>query len=152
MKLLKSIVIDLIVLALAAFAAGSVFNAFYPEGYKLRGPNDNIVAINTLLAKVKFDESAFFLDARSREEFAAGHIPRAVNLPADNYLEHIDALYDRIDSAPVIVVYCSDEKCDKADKVAHNRLGVTFKGKRIFIMTAGFTGWTNKGFPAERKQ
>ncbi|MEK6794489.1 MAG: rhodanese-like domain-containing protein [Spirochaetota bacterium] len=152
MKMIRTIMIDLVAMALIAFGAGSVFNAFYPSGYKLRAPNDNIIAINTQLAKVKFDENAFFIDARSPAEYVSGHVPRAVNLPEDRYLEFAEALYDRIDAAPVVVVYCSDEKCDKSHKLAHNRLGVSFKGKRIYIMTAGMTGWNAKGYPSERKQ
>lgn len=62
------------------------------------------------LERARSDKDGVLLDVRTREEYAAGHIPGAVNIPLD------DIDYADIDSGKTYYVYClsgarSSEAC-----------------------------------------
>ncbi|MCR2365403.1 rhodanese-like domain-containing protein, partial [Salmonella enterica] len=58
------------------------------------------VSIEQLVAKL--DEGALLLDVRSREDYAAGHIPGAVNIPTEELEPHLAQL----PRDQTIVAYC----------------------------------------------
>lgn len=83
-----------------------------------------------------------FLDARSPEEYAGGHIPGAINIPV-NDLESFDLDMMTVPSNQVFVSYCSDPACDLA-------LQLTFwleeQGfKNLYYYSAGWQEWIEKG-------
>ncbi len=60
-------------------------------------------------ARALIDAGATIIDVRSPDEFAAGHLPKAVNLPVGSLgarLAEVDALVAKDRSRP-IVVYCA---------------------------------------------
>ena len=67
------------------------------------------------------DETAILMDVRSPEDFARGHVRRAVNLPAgpvkqmDGYLALIRP---SIASDQLIILYCYGPKCGSGDMVS----------------------------------
>jgi rhodanese-related sulfurtransferase len=80
-------------------------------------------------------QSSLFLDARSPEEYARGHIPGALNLPTKDFDSRFPALADRIESAKSIIVYCRSVECSDAVEVAEklrelipNSIGVFDRG------------------------
>ncbi len=66
----------------------------------LRGDHPQ-VDVETLLATPP-DQRPFLLDVRTAEEFSAGHIPAAVNIPVDDLRAHLSELPHERD----IAVYC----------------------------------------------
>ena len=60
--------------------------------------------------------STFLVDVRSNSEFAAGHIPAAVNIPMDQ----IEARLDDLNLNLPIVLIC---QTGKRARVTHRRLG-----------------------------
>ena len=59
---------------------------------------------DVFLAKWKRGEEIFVLDVRRPDEYAAGHLEKAVNIPVHEIADHLDLLPE--DPATVILVYC----------------------------------------------
>ena len=53
----------------------------------------------------KAREQAVLIDVRSPMEFAAGHLPTAINLPYDR-IQEVVAVVGQPDQAPPLVLYC----------------------------------------------
>ena len=84
------------------------------------------------------------LDVRSPESYAAGHVPRAINLPHRKITEATLAQY-----APdtLFVVYCSGPHCNGADRAA---LRLAQLGRPVKKMIGGITGWREQNYELVR--
>jgi rhodanese-related sulfurtransferase/DNA-binding transcriptional ArsR family regulator len=84
------------------------------------------------------------LDVRPPEEYAAGHVPGAINVPLkelENYLNHMNPEQE-------IVAYCRGPHCVLAfDAVARLRQ----KGFSARRLEDGFPEWKTAGLPVERQ-
>jgi len=82
------------------------------------------------------------LDVRPPEEYAAGHLPGAVNVPLEELEKHLDAL--KADQE--IVAYCRGPHCVLAfDAVARLRE----KGFDARRLEGGLPEWRLEGLPVE---
>ncbi len=90
-----------------------------------------------------WDENlALFIDARPVEEYEAGHIPGAFNVPPSK-ISGISALLDFMGPGDRIVVYCEGGSCDASHLVAIRLedLGIT----TVHIDVDGYPGWAAAG-------
>jgi rhodanese-related sulfurtransferase/DNA-binding transcriptional ArsR family regulator len=84
------------------------------------------------------------IDVRPREEFAAGHIPGALNVP----LAELDRWARGMPKARQIVAYCRGPYCLMAfEAVAQLRR----KGHKARRLADGFPEWKSAGLPIETK-
>jgi rhodanese-related sulfurtransferase len=83
------------------------------------------------------------VDARTREEFAAGHIPGAVSLP---YREVDDAILEVLRPDQLVITYCWGPACNAATKAA---AALAARGYRVKEMLGGFEYWRNDGYAIE---
>ena len=82
------------------------------------------------------------MDVRPPEEYAAGHIPGAVNIP----LKDLEKWIKKLDKNQEIVAYCRGPHCVLAfDAVARLRE----KGIKARRMEDGYPEWKTAGFPVE---
>ncbi len=82
------------------------------------------------------------LDVRPAEEYAAGHVPGAVNVPLDK----LEAYLTQFDAQQEIVAYCRGPHCILAfDAVAKLR----DKGLNARRLEDGFPEWKLAGLPVE---
>lgn len=82
------------------------------------------------------------MDVRPPEEYAAGHIPGAVNIP----LKDLEKWIKKLDKNQEIVAYCRGPHCVLAfDAVARLR-GKGIKARR---MEDGYPEWKTAGLPVE---
>ncbi len=82
------------------------------------------------------------LDVRPAEEYAAGHVPGAVNVP----LKELEGYLKNLDTQQEIVAYCRGPHCILAfDAVAKLR-GKGLKARRL---EDGFPEWKLAGLPVE---
>jgi rhodanese-related sulfurtransferase len=91
-------------------------------------------------AMSKGEHDFVLLDVRAPEDFAAGHIAGAVNLPHGRIVER------NLEQWPVetaFVVYCAGPHCNGADKGA---LRLARLGRSVRKMIGGVTGWLDEGF------
>jgi rhodanese-related sulfurtransferase len=86
------------------------------------------------------DPGFVLLDVRSPEQFAAGHVPGAVNLPHRRILERNLQPYA---ADTLFVVYCAGPHCNGADKAA---VRLATLGRPVKKMIGGVTGWLDEGF------
>lgn len=82
------------------------------------------------------------IDVRPVEEYAAGHLPGAINIPPDELEEKLKAL----DSEHEVVAYCRGPHCVFSfDAVEKLRL----KGVKASRLEDGFPEWKSAGYPVE---
>ncbi|HEY6146795.1 MAG TPA: rhodanese-like domain-containing protein [Thermoanaerobaculia bacterium] len=90
-------------------------------------------------ALAKTDPGFVLLDVRSPQLYAAGHVPRAINLPHGKIYERSLADYP---AETLFVVYCSGPHCNGADKGA---VRLARLGRRVKKMIGGIEGWKDEG-------
>lgn len=81
------------------------------------------------------------IDARSREGYAAGHIPGALSLP---HLEMTSGATARLDPGKVYVVYCDGIGCNASTKGAYKLARLGFRVKELL---GGLDWWRRDGHP-----
>lgn len=82
------------------------------------------------------------IDVRPVEEYAAGHLPGAINIPPDELEEKLRAF----DSEHEVVAYCRGPHCVFSfDAVEKLRL----KGVKASRLEDGFPEWKSAGYPVE---
>lgn len=107
---------------------------------------DNLEPIprDELLARVQ-DDLVTVIDVRPSEEYAAGHVPGATNIPLSELEKHLD----QFDPEQEIVAYCRGPHCVLAfDAVAKLRE----KGLKARRLQDGYPEWKTAGLPVEREQ
>ncbi len=94
-----------------------------------------------LLGRVR-DGLVTVLDVRPSEEYKAGHVPGAVNIPLSELEEHLN----KLDTTQEVVAYCRGPHCVLAfDAVKKLRQ----KGITAHRMEDGFPEWKSAGLPIE---
>lgn len=82
------------------------------------------------------------IDVRPVEEYAAGHLPGAINIPPDELEQKLQAL----DAGHEVVAYCRGPHCVFSfDAVEKLRL----KGIKASRLEDGFPEWKSAGYPVE---
>ena len=89
-----------------------------------------------------------FLDARSPEAYAEGHISGALNLSWDEFEEKCDRIIGPIPSDALVITYCDGEGCPLGDYLARELSsgGYTY----VRVLKSGWLGWVERGFPSEK--
>jgi 3-mercaptopyruvate sulfurtransferase SseA len=88
--------------------------------------------------------TAAFVDARSAQEYAAGHVTGALHLAPG---EPVNPLLPKLRSAPEVIVYDRDRDCAAADQVA---TALQANGVRdVRVLTGAWPEWLAKGGPGE---
>jgi len=83
------------------------------------------------------------VDTRTREAFAAGHIPGAVSLP---YREIDETTPEVLPRDRLVVTYCSSPACNAATKGA---AALAALGYQVKEMPAGLEYWEREGYPID---
>jgi rhodanese-related sulfurtransferase len=81
------------------------------------------------------------IDARSRDAYAAAHIPGAVSLPHREMTRETTA---RLDRGKVYVVYCDGIGCNASTKGAYQLASLGFRVKELL---GGLDWWRRDGHP-----
>jgi len=83
------------------------------------------------------------IDVRPPQEYAAGHVPGAINIPPADLEKHLQA----IDSNQEVVAYCRGAHCilsfDAVEKLRE-------KGVKASRLEEGFPEWKSAGYPVEQ--
>jgi len=97
--------------------------------------------------KIFDSQTALFVDARSRESYAQGHIAGAVSLPVGRFDEQIGAFMSKHSPEQPIITYCSGRTCEDSHNLVRLLLEAGFVNVRVLI--DGFPGWEAEGYPVE---
>jgi rhodanese-related sulfurtransferase/DNA-binding HxlR family transcriptional regulator len=108
------------------------------------GDRDGLEAITReQLADRLRDGDVVVVDVRPPEEYAAGHLPGAVNVP-------VAELPDRLDELPggaQVVAYCRGPFCVSSDDAVR---ALRDAGRDALRLVDGFPEWAAAGLPVER--
>ncbi len=89
------------------------------------------------------DQGAVVLDVRPVTEFAAGHLPNARNIPAEDVAKRAGELPA---GKPVIVV------CGSGNRAGKSATALRAAGRQdVFCLEGGISGWQQAGLPLVRK-
>ena len=83
------------------------------------------------------------LDVRSKEGYAEGRLPGAINIP----FEELPRRMQELPKAKDIITYCWDVTCILSTKAAYV---LAAKGYRPKEMLGGIAQWRKAGFPIEK--
>ena len=150
----------------AAIGLALLVNGLSPHGIPLMGQWDTrqgVVTADAATAALWMDfeisdpaaakqildaGDALFVDARSPEIFAEGHIPGAVSLPLGEFDAQVEAFTQGVPLDRPIVTYCSGRLCQDSHTVAQLLMERGYENVVVFI--DGFEGWTENGYPIAR--
>ncbi|MEK6348000.1 MAG: rhodanese-like domain-containing protein [Burkholderia sp.] len=80
------------------------------------------------------------LDVRSPEQFAAGHIRGAINLP---HRKIVEGKLSDFPIGSIFVTYCAGPHCNGATRAA---IRLARLERPVKLMPGGITGWRDEGF------
>ena len=92
---------------------------------------------------------ALFIDARDPDEFAAGHIPGAMNISADALMTGLEPVVAGLDKTQAMILYCGNLACSKSKDLAQGMKDLGFAN--LAVMPEGLDGWRAVGGPVEAK-
>lgn len=88
----------------------------------------------------------FVLDVRTPQEYNAGHVPTAVNVPLDGLSDAVRAgRLDDFKSSPIAVICASGGRSAQATV----RLSRVFSFANVVNVVGGTSKWIEAGFPIE---
>jgi rhodanese-related sulfurtransferase len=122
----------------------------FAHGFTAGGTGPGIILITLAEAEDLFTGGqGFFVDARSRRDYSAGHIPAAKNLPFEEAKGGgLKEFTDDIPPGKTLVIYCSGEDCPAGLTLAVLLKNQGLEGVRVFM--GGWEEWMAAGLPAER--
>ena len=82
------------------------------------------------------------IDVRPPEEFAAGHLPGAINIPA----EELEARLDELPAEQEIVAYCRGPYCALSVEAVRQ---LRAQGRQAHRFEQGFPEWKAEGLPVQ---
>jgi len=97
--------------------------------------------------KLYFTHAAVFIDARSAEEYAQGHIRDARSLPWQDVDLNFMAVTADLELTTPIVTYCDGETCELSHDLALFLRDAGFTDTRVLVN--GLTVWQQAGLPVE---
>lgn len=105
-------------------------------------------AIRIDLAYKLYKQGVKFIDARMPDDYAAGHIKGAYNIPFDGDESYREIL-NNFSKDELIVVYCSGTDCDLSIYLGNELFEKGFK--RVYVFFGGWNEWIEKNYPTEKK-
>jgi rhodanese-related sulfurtransferase len=159
-KVWKSVVKEavwiILVSSLIGFAVNLSFVTDVLRGEKFVSPEQKIDSIlqNTDVtpvilpeAKRAFDSnSALFVDSRSAEDYAEGHIPGSVNLPWEDFEELKADLGAQIQKDREIITYCGGS-CESSAELAEALREYGFT--QVKVLLDGWPLWVKAQYPVD---
>ncbi len=107
------------------------------------------MAISLEDAKTLFNtQKAVFLDARSPEDYTAGHIQGAKNIPWLEFAKYFDQAASEISPDQVLIAYCDGETCHLSKELAKALTEMGFQNARVLIN--GWSLWIQNGLPIQK--
>lgn len=96
-----------------------------------------------LNARRQSDTAPVVIDVRTPEEYAVGHIPRALNIAFDQVADRIS----EVEAPHGVVLYCMMGPRARKGEAALLAAGYT----SVIHLEGGLAAWQERGFPVERK-
>jgi rhodanese-related sulfurtransferase len=137
---MKAILQSLMLLSLAAVAAFGTYT-WHPKAPALFLTQEPLRddEVSMAVIREKFAGEVLWIDARPADQFAAAHMPGALNVSEQQFdeqlVQHLDVLQT---NAKPVVVYCSGQKCEASRKVMERLKEMGFV-KDAYIFKGGWS-------------
>lgn len=98
----------------------------------------------------RFDKkTAILLDARNPDKYGEGHIPGAVNFPANELDQFAPKVMPQLtDKGREIVCYCDGGDCTLSLELAKTLIDQGFR--KVEVFEGGWPQWDKAGYPAQK--
>ncbi len=131
-------------IVLAGAALGLGVNAVSPRGIPLLTPPKEPPKAEDTVALSDAEDlwkggTAFFLDARSPADYAAGHIAGALNLPVEDFEDHFPQIAPMLTPETTIIAYCDGQECDLSRRLVAKLRDLGYHNVRHLVN--GWTAW-----------
>ncbi|BBB33164.1 rhodanese domain protein [Thermotomaculum hydrothermale] len=129
----------------------ALFTYFTSFAEKKNLPQKKKISVDYIY-KIYKQGNCFFVDARSFEEYAKGHIEGAINIPfhSEKKDDYIVKAIDILNGAKYVVVYCDGSECGLSKMLAKDLLNAGLKKEKLIIFTEGFDAWQKKNYPISK--
>lgn len=104
-----------------------------------------LITIEELLEMIENKENFKLVEVLREDSYNEGHIPGAINIPADMLRGLASKQLDKNDT---IVVYCASYGCHASINAARALLDMGYK--KVLDFKAGKKGWVNAGLELEK--
>lgn len=146
-------------LLVGGILAGVIANALRPDGgiawtyswsrhLEVRAGEEGVGLIEAAGVRAHSESGEYLiLDARSEEEFRAGHIPGAMLLPYDAIDEAFPEIQLFLFREQPVITYCSGPACDDG-----LMLGLFLRDQgytNVFLFAGGMEAWRRADYPVE---
>ncbi|MEZ4426777.1 MAG: rhodanese-like domain-containing protein [Nannocystaceae bacterium] len=111
-------------------------------------PRVERIAVAAALAMLERSGEVTFVDARSPDQYAIGHIPGAISLPADQ-AEAIVAVTSIVPQGGTVIAYCEGLTCERSESLGQ-LLRDTVGCQNVLVLDGGFARWIESGAPIEQ--
>jgi rhodanese-related sulfurtransferase len=106
------------------------------------GPKVDLIGVAEARAKLDAGE-AVFIDVRAGSDYAAGHIPGALTITANN----LDATIAGLPAGAVIIAYGDASRPDSGQRGAQIFMDLGYP--KVIALEGGFQGWQQAGNPVD---
>jgi rhodanese-related sulfurtransferase len=152
---MKQLIARAFLIGVAGAALGVIVNALSPppRGLPLIATPKKPAAPDEFIPLTKAHElwqsgAAFFLDAREPEDFAAGHIGNALNLPVQSFDKHLGEVMPLLAPDSQLIVYCDGVECELSHRLEKRLREIGFTN--VHVLFNGWTAWRGAGFPTQQ--
>ena len=143
---------EAVILAVVVVCLGLAVNAFSPVGIPLAGSCPEPAAADSRFPIVEASEAkrildaggAVFVDARSVEQYKAGHIPGACSLPLYQMDDYLTPFLNVVQPDAAVIVYCSGIACQDSHLLAKELADMGYGNVSVFA--GGIAAWRGKGY------
>jgi rhodanese-related sulfurtransferase len=137
----------------AGIVAGVIVNVLSPQRIPwVRSPKRQLASAEeaSLVRSRALWESgaAVFLDARSEQDYAGGHIAGALSLPVTEFDAAFSRVRPKLDPEMPLVAYCDGEHCDLSQRLLMKLQPLGFTN--ALVLVNGWTVWQKAGLPVRQ--
>ena len=147
---LKTTLLRALGIILLGVGAGLAGNQISPRGLPLITPPRQMHKAETFVTldqaiQIWRHGTALFLDAREPEDYAAGHIGNALNLPAQSFTQHFGAIAPILTPDSELILYCDGKECELSHQLAESLRQQGYTNSHI--LSNGWYAWRLAGLP-----
>jgi len=121
-------------------ASGTIMMALAVIFYELRQKASGFTALSSAQAVRLINQGARVVDIRDREQFDAGHIVDAINIPAAELADHAEK---KLKASKSIIVVCDTGTRSGQAVATLRRSGY----EKAFNLQGGLATWRNENLP-----
>ena len=141
-------------LILLSIISGMIYNLFsantIPYIYKtIEFDSGQIISVEKAY-KFFIEGRAKFIDNRTEEEYLAGHIKNAINIPAHSSMDELVRFAEESSPDRILITYCDGLECSDSKRMAAIFMQIGFENVLIFF--SGWDEWEKNNYPIEKGQ